>query len=133
MALGVVEAVKSASSLDKVAVVGTDGIREAKKSVGAGEMRATVAEFPYEEGKLGVQMALRLLGCQAIPQWIVSPQAVITKENVKDFPNPKVTENCDVDLDIGGEDGESHPPALLMTGMASPSPGFAPSKAWISA
>jgi ribose transport system substrate-binding protein len=90
MALGVVEAVKSASSLDKVAVVGTDGIREAKKSIGAGEMRATVAEFPYEEGKLGVQMALRLLGCQAIPQWIVSPQAVITKENVKDFPNPKV-------------------------------------------
>ena len=54
MALGVVEAVTSGSSLDKVAVVGTDGIREAKKSVGAGEMRATVAEFPFEEGQLGV-------------------------------------------------------------------------------
>jgi ribose transport system substrate-binding protein len=90
MALGVVEAVVSGSSLDKVAVVGTDGIREAKKSVGAGEMRATVAEFPFEEGQLGVRMALRLLGCQAIPQWIVSPQAVITKDNVKDFPDPKV-------------------------------------------
>jgi ribose transport system substrate-binding protein len=90
MALGVVEAVTSASSLDKVAVVGTDGIRQAKKSVGAGEMRATVAEFPFEEGKLGVQMSLRLLGCQAIPQWIISPQAVITKESVKDFPDPKV-------------------------------------------
>jgi ribose transport system substrate-binding protein len=89
MALGVVEAVTSASTLDKVAVVGTDGIRQAKKSVAAGEMRATVAEFPFEEGKLGVQMALRLLGCQAIPQWIISPQAVITKDNVKDFPDPK--------------------------------------------
>lgn len=89
MALGVVEAVANGSGLDKVAVVGTDGIREAKKSVGAGEMRATVAEFPFEEGQLGVQMALRLLGCQSIPQWIVSPQAVITKVNVADFPDPR--------------------------------------------
>ena len=89
MALGVVEAVTNGSGLDKVAVVGTDGIREAKKSVGAGQMRATVAEFPFEEGQLGVEMALRLLGCQPIPQWIVSPQAVITKDNVQDFPDPK--------------------------------------------
>jgi ABC-type sugar transport system substrate-binding protein len=53
MALGVVEAVRSTSDLKKVAVIGTDGIREAKRSVGAGEMRATVAEFPFEEGQLG--------------------------------------------------------------------------------
>jgi len=53
-------------------------------------LRATVAEFPFEEGKLGIQMALRLLGCQAIPPWVVSPQAVITKDNVKDFPDPTV-------------------------------------------
>ncbi|KQT61734.1 MULTISPECIES: substrate-binding domain-containing protein [unclassified Aureimonas] len=90
MALGVVEAVSQSSGLDKVAVVGTDGIREAKRSVGAGEMRATVAEFPYEEGQIGVQMALRLLDCQAIPAWIVSPQATLTKDNVADFPDPKV-------------------------------------------
>ncbi len=88
MALGVVEAVKKAGKLKEVAVVGTDGIREAKRSIGDGEMRATVAEFPYEEGILGVQVALRILGGQAIPPWVVSPQAVITAENVKDFPNP---------------------------------------------
>jgi ribose transport system substrate-binding protein len=88
MALGVFEAVKNAGKQKQVAVVGTDGIREAKRSVGAGEMRATVAEFPYDEGLLGVQIALRLIGCQAIPPWVVSPQAVITADNVKDFPNP---------------------------------------------
>jgi len=88
MALGVVEAVKNAGKLKQVAVVGTDGIREAKRSIAAGEMRATVAEFPYDEGILGVQVALRLLGCQAVPPWVVSPQAVITADNVKDFPNP---------------------------------------------
>ena len=88
MALGVVEAIKKAGKLKEVAIVGTDGIREAKRSITDGGMRATVAEFPYEEGKLGVEVALRILGGQAIPPWVVSPQAVITAENVKDFPNP---------------------------------------------
>ena len=88
MALGVVEAVKKAGKLEQVAIVGTDGIREAKRSIGNGEMRATVAEFPYDEGILGVEVALRILGGQAIPPWVVSPQAVITADNVKDFPNP---------------------------------------------
>lgn len=89
MALGVVEAVSASSSLAKVAVIGTDGIREAKKSVSAGELRATVAETPYLEGKLGVEVGLRLLGCQAIPQWVVAPHNVITKENVANFPDPR--------------------------------------------
>jgi ribose transport system substrate-binding protein len=92
MALGVFEAVKNGGKQKQVAVVGTDGIREAKRSVGAGEMRATVAEFPFDEGVLGVQVALRLLACQAIPPWVVSPQAVITADNVKDFPNPPSTQ-----------------------------------------
>ena len=30
-------------------------------------MSATVAEFPFEEGQLGVEVALRLLGCQPVP------------------------------------------------------------------
>ncbi|MDA8247754.1 MAG: substrate-binding domain-containing protein [Rhodospirillales bacterium] len=88
MALGVVEAVRNAHKLQQVAVVGTDGIRQAKKSIADGEERATVAEFPYEEGILGVKVALRLLGCQPVPPWVVSPQAVITKQNVGKFPNP---------------------------------------------
>jgi ribose transport system substrate-binding protein len=88
MAFGVFEAVSAASKTGQVAVVGTDGIPEAKKSVSDGQMKATVAEFPYDEGILGVQMALRLIACQPIPPWVVSPQAVITGDNVKDFPNP---------------------------------------------
>ncbi len=88
MALGVVEAVRNAGKLQQVAVVGTDGVRQAKKSIADGEERATVAEFPYEEGILGVDVALRLLGCQPVPPWVISPQAVITRENVGTFPNP---------------------------------------------
>lgn len=88
MAFGVYEAVNDAGLADKVSVVGTDGISQAKKSIADGQMKATVAEFPYDEGILGVQVALRLLGCQPIPPWVVSPQAVITAGNVKDFPDP---------------------------------------------
>jgi ribose transport system substrate-binding protein len=88
MALGVFEAVKNGNAVGKALVVGTDGIREAKKSVQAGEMSATVAEFPFEEGKLGVEVALRLLGCQPVPPWVVSPNAVLTKDNVAKFPSP---------------------------------------------
>jgi ribose transport system substrate-binding protein len=93
MALGVYEAVASAGKQAQVAVVGTDGISEAKKSITRNEMRATVAEFPFDEGVLGVQMALRLLGCQSIPPWIVSPQAVIAGDNVKEFPDPPAYQN----------------------------------------
>jgi ribose transport system substrate-binding protein len=89
MALGVFEAVRNANAAGKALVVGTDGIREAKKSVQAGEMSATVAEFPFEEGQLGVEVALRLLGCQPVPPWVVSPNAVITKDNVAKFPSPQ--------------------------------------------
>jgi len=89
MALGVFEAVKTAAATETAAVVGTDGIRQAKKSIGAGEMRATVAEFPFEEGKLGVEVALRLLACQPIPPWVVSPNAVLTKDNIAKYPDPQ--------------------------------------------
>ena len=92
MALGVFEAVKNANAAGKTLVVGTDGIREAKKSVQAGEMSATVAEFPFEEGQLGVEVALRLLGCQPVPPWVVSPNAVITKDNVAKIPQSSTGE-----------------------------------------
>ena len=90
MALGVFEAVKNAGATEKVAVVGTDGIREAKKSVRTGAMRATVAEFPVEEGRLGVSVALRLLGCQAIPPWVVSPAALLTRDTIASYPDPQI-------------------------------------------
>ena len=69
--------------------MGTDGIREAKRSIKSGELRATVAEFPYDEGKLGVDVALRLLACQPIPPWVVSPNAVLTKDSVGNYPDPQ--------------------------------------------
>ncbi len=85
MALGVVEAVRNAGMTGKIIVVGTDGIGAAKKSIADGQLDATVAEFPVQEGALGVEMAIRQLEGQKLPTWIISQQDVITKDNVSKF------------------------------------------------
>ena len=46
MALGVVEAVKAAGLLGKVAVFGTDGISDAYASIRAGELTGTSTASP---------------------------------------------------------------------------------------
>jgi ribose transport system substrate-binding protein len=85
MALGVVEAVRNAGMTGKIIVVGTDGIGAAKTSIAAGQLDATVAEFPVQEGQLGVEMAIRQLEGQKLPAWVISQQDVITKDNVSKF------------------------------------------------
>jgi ribose transport system substrate-binding protein len=88
MALGVVEAVKKAGK--DIVVVGTDGIRQARSSIKQGDLAATVAESPCTEGKLGVEIALRLQAKQKVPAWVLSPTQVVDSENVDEVG----TETC---------------------------------------
>jgi ribose transport system substrate-binding protein len=85
MALGVVQAVKAAGQLGKVAVIGTDGIGEALKSIHAGQLTATVDSFPKLTGEIAVDVALRLLAHQTVPRVIETPQALITKEDFEHY------------------------------------------------
>ena len=80
MALGVVEAVKASGK--NILVVGVDGIGEAYESIKKGEMSATVDSFPKFKGQVAVEVALRILGGQKIPQVIWTPQALIDSTNV---------------------------------------------------
>lgn len=82
MALGVVEAVKAAGLLGKVAVIGTDGISDAYASIRAGELTGTVDSFPVLTGEVAVEAALRILGGQKLPRVVATPQALITKDNL---------------------------------------------------
>jgi ribose transport system substrate-binding protein len=82
MALGVVEAVKNAGLLGKVAVFGTDGISDAYASVRAGELTGTVDSFPVLTGEVAMEAALRIVAKQPLPRVVATPQALITKENV---------------------------------------------------
>lgn len=55
MALGVARAVADAGRTGDVAVVGVDGIEQALAAVQRGAMSATVSQYPYTIGKLGVR------------------------------------------------------------------------------
>jgi ribose transport system substrate-binding protein len=81
MALGVVEAVKAAGKLKQVAVIGTDGIGDAYKSILAGELTGTIDSFPVLTGEVALDVSLRLLAGQKVPRVVATPQALITKQN----------------------------------------------------
>mgnify|MGYP000874252207 CR=1 FL=1 len=85
MALGVVEAVKSADKLGKVIVIGTDGISEALKSIKAGELTGTVDSFPEKTGEIAMEVAARMIGGQKMPRVITTPQALIDKDNMAKY------------------------------------------------
>lgn len=82
MALGAVEAVRAAGKLDQVTIIGTDAIPAALQAVQAGDLEGTVAQFPYDEAKIAVGLAL--LALQGNPQegFIPSPIELITADNV---------------------------------------------------
>lgn len=82
MALGVVDALKSAGALGRVHVFGSDGTSEAYASIIAGEMTGTVDIFPMMIGEVGLDVASRLSVGQAVPRVVETPQVLVTRDNV---------------------------------------------------
>jgi ABC-type sugar transport system substrate-binding protein len=92
MALGVADAVGAAGKRGKVAVVGVDGIRAALAAVRRGAMSATVSQYPYSIGQLGIEACLAALRGERLPANVDSPIRLITRKNVAraqaSFPKP---------------------------------------------
>jgi ABC-type sugar transport system substrate-binding protein len=92
MALGVADAVRAAGRRGRVAVVGVDGISKALEAVKAGELSATVAQYPYTIGQLGVEACLAAVGGKRVPAKLDAPIELVTPENVAKaqahFPKP---------------------------------------------
>jgi ABC-type sugar transport system substrate-binding protein len=92
MALGVVDAVDAAGRRGEVEVVGLDGIRQALAAVERGSMSATVAQYPYTIGQLGVEACLAAVRGEPVPANIDAPVQLVTRENVAraqaNFPRP---------------------------------------------
>ncbi|TEB09115.1 substrate-binding domain-containing protein [Pelotomaculum propionicicum] len=90
MALGVVEALKVAGKKNQVIVTGIDFLDEARQSLKAGELNASVAMAPYIRGKGTLTLVLKVLQNHDISQqnyW--SPLALITQENVNEYDDWK--------------------------------------------
>jgi ribose transport system substrate-binding protein len=83
-ALGAVQALKSAGR-DDVVIVGFDAIDDALCAISGGEMTATVAQFPRVMGTVGVDLMVRHLNGEEVPEKVDSGAALIDAENVGQF------------------------------------------------
>jgi ABC-type sugar transport system substrate-binding protein len=92
MALGAATAVRAAGRRGEVAVIGLDGTRDALVAVRAGELSATVAQYPYAIGRLGVEACLAADGGARLPVRVDAPVQAVTRANVERalaaFPQP---------------------------------------------
>ncbi len=90
MALGAQRAVETAGK--DVKVIGLDGIVDAMKSVEAGGLAATVAQYPYIVGAMGVEACKAAARGATLPARVDAPVLVVNKENaaasLKNFPQP---------------------------------------------
>lgn len=92
MALGVIEAVKETDLvLNKdIYVIGCDGQSEAYDSIRAGEMAATIDTFPYYEGYMAAEVALRVMLGQEIPRVVFTPSKMLDSTNVDNTPEENI-------------------------------------------
>ena len=67
MALGAIEAIAAAGKTKTIAVVGFDAQDDARRAIREGRMAATIAQNPYEMGRLAVISASRILKGEAVP------------------------------------------------------------------
>lgn len=85
MALGAVQAIKSAGLAGKIVVVGFDANPNAAESVLAGDMAATVAQNPKNMGRFGVEYALKVKHGEKIDAVIDTGTVLVTKDNAADY------------------------------------------------
>jgi D-allose transport system substrate-binding protein len=92
MGLGIVKAIENAGLTGSIVVVSVDGNEDALQSVADGGLTATVAQYPYAIGTLGLQACEVLAGGGDVPAEIESPTALVTTDVAADalaaFPQP---------------------------------------------
>jgi ABC-type sugar transport system substrate-binding protein len=82
MGLGVQQAVDNAGKTGKVFVMGTDGDPDAFQSIAANKYTATVSQYPYAMGVMGMEACLAKLQGKSVPATVDSPVALIEKGNL---------------------------------------------------
>jgi ABC-type sugar transport system substrate-binding protein len=85
MALGAIEALKAASKLHDVMVVGFDANPDAAASILAGEMTASVAQSPKKMGAISIEALTRLRAGKTLEPWIDTGTVLITKVNAAEY------------------------------------------------
>jgi ribose transport system substrate-binding protein len=80
MAAGVAKAVKAAGK--NIPIYGVDGIADALVDVKAGNITATISQYPYVMGQMGVQACIIAAQGGKVPVSTITPYYVIDKSNI---------------------------------------------------
>ena len=66
-------------------IVGYDGLPDAAKAIQAGDMQATIAQFPGKMARLGVEAAMKSVNGQPVEPFIDTGTELVTKDNAAQF------------------------------------------------
>ncbi|MCK4754807.1 MAG: substrate-binding domain-containing protein, partial [Calditrichia bacterium] len=83
MAVGAVEAITAAGKTGKIIVVGFDAIGDAREAIRTGKMDGSIAQHPYDMGRLAIENAKKVFDGKTIPSYIPVKIDLITKENLE--------------------------------------------------
>jgi ribose transport system substrate-binding protein len=83
-ALAAVQALKAAGRND-VVVVGFDGTKDGLQAVKDGDLAADVLQFPDAMGIIGVDLMVRHLNGETVPEHVDSGSGLATKENIDQY------------------------------------------------
>lgn len=70
-----------------VLVMGYDGLPDAAKAIQAGDMRATIAQFPGKMGELGLDAAVKAARGEKVESFVDTGTELVTDTNAADFLN----------------------------------------------
>ncbi len=88
MALGAVEAIRSAGKTKDIIVVGVDGVPDARKAILAGKMTASITQLPYLIGKRSVELAIDSVHGKCSGKTERAPLLVLTKSVLNSKKEP---------------------------------------------
>jgi ABC-type sugar transport system substrate-binding protein len=83
MGLGIARAVANAGKTGEIAVISVDGNPDALTAVANGELSATVAQYPYVIGQLGVDACTAAASGASLPAEVDAPVQLVTKDNAQ--------------------------------------------------
>ncbi|MFI7602972.1 substrate-binding domain-containing protein [Actinoplanes sp. NPDC049681] len=81
MGLGVAQAVANAGKTGKIHIISVDGNKDALTAVKSGGLDATVAQYPYAIGLMGMEACQAAATGKTLPANVEAPVELVTKEN----------------------------------------------------
>ena len=84
-AVAVLSVLRQKDLVDDIILVGFDGLPVGLEAIAAGEMNASVKQDNVRMGAEGVELAVKIINGESVPDFIPIDGILITEDNVSDF------------------------------------------------